>query len=418
MRTVVLSNDKIIAFLNENFINTWVANADLGRSGSLQEPIEKRRKRDEITFDTDNSLVKAIMKGWAKGSPVDTIIVSSDFELMGSLNYNEFLDNLGRMHDVDGYQLFLNDSLEGKRPGLGDLILTREQPSQEIIDTIFTPKKAHQDYTVIGINTTAFEKGGTLIIDIQLGRDDAIGLFYLLDGDRKIPSEKVPEGIDQKEWHNQYSDESKNALDALAQCWGIFPNETGQLKYNFDKGQLFKLCATGDQWGGVGGINAFLAKISVTTEIADMSESEKPEISEKTLTPVSSEINVVLNKSQPAQEVIDIFRAPGNEKQDYTVVNIDTTSFQDGGLLNIDIHVGSAEAYGSFDLFDENTDLPTEGIPEAALESAWGIEPNTSDSIKYRFEYGKIFKLGATGDWDSKEGDINAFHAKITVKEE
>lgn len=404
--------------MNENFINTWVSNADLGRSGSLQEPIEKRREREGITFDTNNSLVKAIMKGWAKGSPVDTIIVSPDFELMGCLDYNEFLDNLGRMHDVDGYQLFLNDSLEAKRPGLGDLILTPEQPSQEVIDTIFTPKKAHEDYTVIGIDTTAFEKGGSLTIDFKVGRDDAIGLFYLLDGDRKIPTEKVPEGIDSTIWHDQHSEESKNALAPLASCWGIFPNETGQLKFDFDKGQLFKLCATGDQWGGVGGINAFFAKISVNADFTDMSESEVPEIREETLMPVSSEINVVLNKSRPTREVIDIFRAPGNEKQDYTVVNIDTTTFQDGGLLIIDIHVGSAEAYGSFDLFDENTELPTEGIPEAALESAWGIEPGTSDTINYRFEKGTVFKFGATGDWNSQEGDINAFQAKITVKEE
>ena len=277
MRTGVLSNENIIAFLNENFINTWVANADLGRSGSLQEPIEKRRKRENITFDTNNSLVKAIMKGWAKGSPVDTIVVSSDCELMGSLDYNEFLDNLGRMHDVDGYQLFLNDTLEGKRPGLGDVILTPEQSSQEVIDTIFTPKNAHQDYTVIGINTTAFENGGTLFIDIQVGRDDAIGLFHLVDGGKKLPTENVPEGIDPVKWHNQYSNESENALDALTSCWGIFPGQSGQIKYVFDKGQLFKLCATGDQWGGVGGINAFVAKITVENKKETSLEIEKTE---------------------------------------------------------------------------------------------------------------------------------------------
>ena len=403
--------------MNENFINTWVANADLGRSGSLQEPIEKRRKREKITFDTNNSLVKTIMKGWAKGSPVDTIIVSPDFELMGSLDYNEFLDNLGRMNDVDGYLLFLNDSLEGKRLGLGDVILTPKQPSQEVVDTIFTPKMAHQDYTVIGINTTAFENGGTLIIDFQVGRDDAIGLFFLLDGNRKIPSEKVPEGIDPAEWHSQESDEFEKSLDALAYCWGVFPNETSQLKYDFDKGQLFKLCATGDQWGGVGGINAFVAKITVENKKETSLEIDKTEDEMDIVTPISSEINVVLNKSHPFKEVFDIFRAPGSEKHDYTVVNIDTTAFQEGGLLSIDIQVGGAMAYGSFDLFDEDTDLPTEGIPDEALESAWGIEPGTSDNIKYRFEKGKIFKLGATGDWYSNKGDINAFQAKFSVEE-
>lgn len=47
----------------------------------------------------------------------------------------------------------------------------------------------------------------------------------------------------------------------------------------------------------------------------------------------------------------------------------------------------------------------------------WGIEPGNNGTITHRFEKGKVFKLGATGDWFSKKGDINAFHAIISVKE-
>ncbi len=417
MRTVVLSQDHIIQYLNDNFINTWVANADLGRTGSLQDPIAKRREREDITFDTSHILAKVIKKGWAKGSPVDCFVISPDFDLMGSLDYNEFLDNLGRRHDDEAYQLFLQDSLEGKRPGLGDIILTPEQPSQEVIDTIHTPKMAHQDYTVIGINTTAFEDGGTLTIDIQVGRDDAIGIFHLLDGDRKIPNENVPDGIDPNEWYKQRSKASEKALGALVTYWGIFPGKNGKLKYDFDKGQLFKLCATGDQWGGVGGINAFVAKITVEDIKAESSEVIVTEDIEENQTPVSSELNVVLNREQPSQEVLDIFRAPGEEYQDYTVVNIDATAFESGGILTIDIKVGSAEPYGSFDLFDGDTILPTEGIPNEALDSAWEIEPDGTETITYRFEQGKVFKFGATGDWFSEKGDINAFTAIFSVEE-
>ena len=74
---------------------------------------------------------------------------------------------------------------------------------------------------------------------------------------------KVPDGIDPEEWHSQQSDEYEKALDALTKYWGIFPGQTGQITYQFDQGQRFKLCATGDQWGGVETINAFVAKISV-----------------------------------------------------------------------------------------------------------------------------------------------------------
>ena len=268
MRTGVLSKDAIIEFLNENFINTWVANADLGRTGSLQAPIAKRRAREGKTFNTTHALAKTIMKGWVKGSPVDCFVISPEIELMGSLDYNTFLDNMTEFDsDAEVYLQFLQDSLKDKRPGLGDLILTREQPSQEVIDTFHTLAVAHKDYTVVFIDATAFENGGTLTIDIQVGRDDAVGIFHLLDGDKKLPMEKVPDGIDPAAWNSQESDAYKKALDALARVWGIFPGQTGQITYQFDQGQRFKLCATGDQWGGTGGINAFVAKISV--EVAD-----------------------------------------------------------------------------------------------------------------------------------------------------
>ena len=67
-------------------------------------------------------------------------------------------------------------------------------------------------------------------------------------------------------------------------------------------------------------------------------------------------------------------------------------------------------------LFDGDTELPTEGIPEEALVSAWGIKAGKSGTISHRFERGEVFKLGATGDWFSEKGSINAFHARISVE--
>ena len=250
--------------MNENFINTWVSNADLGRMTTLREPIARRREREGKTFDTSHALAKVIIKGCKKGSPVDCFVISHEFELMGSLDYNLFLDNLGEFDDEEElYLLFLKESLSGKRPGLGDVILTRKQPSQEVLDTFRTPIQAHQAYTVVVIDATAFKDGGTLTIDIHVGRDKGIGIFHLLDGDKKLPTEKVPDGIDAEAWNSQQSDEYEKVLDAFTRIWGIFPGETGKLKYAFDRGQRFKLCATGDQWGGPGTINAFHAKISI-----------------------------------------------------------------------------------------------------------------------------------------------------------
>ncbi|MCG9126150.1 hypothetical protein JT359_00990 [Candidatus Poribacteria bacterium] len=231
---------------------------------SLREPIARRRKREGKTFDTSHALAQTIMKGWKKGSPVDCLVISHEFELMGSLDYNEFPENLGELdEETDAYLFFLEASLEGKRPGLGDIILTREQPLKEAVETFRTTEVVHQDYTVVVIDVTAFEDGGTLTIDIQVGRDDAIGIFHLLDGDKKLPTEKVPDGVDPEAWKNQHGEEYMKAFSALAKVWGIFPGQTGKITYQFDQGKRFKLCATGDQWGGIGGINAFRAKISV-----------------------------------------------------------------------------------------------------------------------------------------------------------
>lgn len=250
--------------MNENFINTWVTNAELGRSASLREPIAKRREREGKTFDTTHPLAQAIMKSWKKGSPVDCLVISHEFEPLGGIDYNFFPECLGEFDDwAEAYLYFLKASVAGERPGLWNLVLTPEQPSQEVVDTFRAPVVVHQEYKVVYIDTTAFEMGGTLTIDLHVGRDDGIGLFHLLDGNKKLPTEKVPEGVDPKQWHTQLSDAYNNALNALAQCCGIFPGQTGRITYQFDRGQRFKLCATGDQWGGAGDINAFHAKIAV-----------------------------------------------------------------------------------------------------------------------------------------------------------
>ncbi len=399
--------------MNENFINTWVTNAELGRTNSLRKPIAERRVREGKTFDTSHALVQAIQQGWKKGSPVDCMVISHEFEVLGGIDYNFFPECLGNFEDeVDAYMYFLKESVAGKRPGLGNVILTPEQPSHQVLDTFKVPVKAHNDYTVAYMDATEYENGGTLTIEIEVGRDDAIGIFHLLDGDRKLPSVEPPDGIVPDEWYNQESDEYKKALGALTQCWGIFPGETGKITHNFHKGQRFKLCATGDQWGDTGEINAFIATITVEERQLDSIENENTEISEDS----ASEHNIVLTKEQTTQQVLDIFCSPGSGYQDYNVINIDTTAFEDGGMLTIDIEVGGAEPAGSFDLYNQDAELPTEGVPEA-LESAWGVMPCETDNISYKFEKGEIFKLGATGDWFSEKGNINAFQLKISVEE-
>ena len=164
-------------------------------------------------------------------------------------------------------------------------------------------------------------------------------------------------------------------------------------------------------------INAFRTKISVTEDQKEPLEEKRPESDANIPEVPLSELRVLLDSAEPSQEILDVFRAPGEGYQDYTVVNIGTTAFEGGGTLIIDIHVGSADLSGSFDLFDGDAELPTEGYPTDALSSMWGIRPHQAGQIRHLFARGKVFKFGATGDWDGEKGRTNAFHAKIFVEE-
>ena len=242
MRAVVLSDERIIKFLNENFINTWIRNIDL------------RHMHDTVGFDGISPLARTIISNkWRRG-PVDTWVISPELEAIGHVAVNDYLGNNRREDgtlESENYLLFLADSLAGKLPGFENTVLTPEQPSQRILDVVRTPEYGHQDYTVVVIDTTAFENGGTLIIDVEVGDEKAYGSFHLLDADHRLtfdPYYKRPEGILLEESHDT--------------GW-LGPNETGQMTHHFECGQIFKLVALGWASNEKGSINAFHAKVSV-----------------------------------------------------------------------------------------------------------------------------------------------------------
>lgn len=250
MRAGVLSHDPIINFLNDNLINTWVPNSELGRIRSLREPIDKRREREGKAFDTTHPLAQAIIKGWKTGSkagsPVDCFVISPAFELMGKQQVNEIGNDCRRagLSEKDYYLTFLKEALAGNVPGLGNIVLTPQHFSQTVSDLFHTPTTDSLIYTVIVIDVSAFENGGVLTIDVEVGREDGEGEFYLLDGNTELPTEeKIPKD------------------DILTWIWR-HPGETGQITHHFEQGQLFKLGVIGYSDEAEAYVNAFHAKIS------------------------------------------------------------------------------------------------------------------------------------------------------------
>ena len=222
----------------------------------MREAIAKRCLREGITFNTDHALAQAIIKGWKtgskKGSPVDCFVISAEFELMGRQLVNDLDDdrrNRGLPSEEAYYQSFLNDAMDGKQPGLGNIVLTSENPSQEVSDIFRSPLVDNHKVTIVNIDVRSIEDGGTLTIDILMGREEGDGLFYLFDGDLKFTEEsKIP------------------TKSNLASTWGE-TSETCQIKYRFEHGQFLKLVATGEWDAEKPYINAFHAKISVEETI-------------------------------------------------------------------------------------------------------------------------------------------------------
>lgn len=239
-----------------------MSNVGFGRTPNKRAYIAQRGFKG---VDTTHPLAQAIINGWQLHSPVDCLVISPVLELMGRQLVNQLRHDSkdSGLSEIEWYRLFLSEALEGKRPGLGRIVLTDACPSSEIMDTFQTPMVPHQDYTVVEIDTTPFENGGILTLDIGVGRGKAEGTFYLFDGNKTLPTEKAPEGVLASVWERQQDDAYVEAIDALAVEWSIYPESTGKITYPFDRGQLFRLCATGRPQNVKGSRNAFSLKISI-----------------------------------------------------------------------------------------------------------------------------------------------------------
>ncbi len=150
-------------------------------------------------------------------------------------------NNSGTSPQADTHRIA---ALEAKDPEVP--IEETQQTQIEVLDFFQMPESGHLDYTVVHIDATAFEDGGTLTIDIRVGSGEAAGSFDLFDGDSKLPRGGI-----------------RRSSDALAHQWGIPPGGTGVIAYQFNQGQTFRLGAASDWQSKKGSTNAFYARISI-----------------------------------------------------------------------------------------------------------------------------------------------------------
>ena len=111
-------------------------------------------------------------------------------------------------------------------------------------------------------------------------------------------------------------------------------------------------------------------------------------------------------------EVLQVYGTSSTDTPEDTVVKIDTTRFESGGILHIEIQVGAGEAAGTFELFHADTELPSKEGADGALDGAWNVSPSSIGHIFHNFSRGRHFKLVATSTDAQK---ANAFLARVSV---
>ena len=190
--------------------------------------------------------------------PVDIQVLSPEAEMIIHQPDSKLRDDR-----VQRYLMLLTAAANGEvidfsgetEESMPELDLSLRKELIEVLNVFRGPGDGYQDYTPVEIDATPFEQGGTLIIDIQVGEGEATGSFDLFAGDAELPTEGFPD-------------------EALASQWDIPPGDTGRIRYQFTRGQKFKLGATGNWFCEKGSTNAFLTKISVVpTETEDTKSS-------------------------------------------------------------------------------------------------------------------------------------------------
>lgn len=129
--------------------------------------------------------------------------------------------------------------------------------------------------------------------------------------------------------------------------------------------------------------------------------------------------NVPLTLTRPTATRSDSLTASPEGTHRYTLYEVDTRAWPEGGVLTVEVDVGEGweggSSIGSFDLYPEGVTPSREGLPQGAVASAWNVAPGQRATLMHRFERGQRLLLGAEGSWSSPPGTKNVYTFRVRV---
>lgn len=171
---------------------------------------------------------------------------------------------------------------------------------------------------------------------------------------------------------------------------------------------------------GCASVNTTLDRVNQgLTALTDTTGRPASRSGARTASGAAVRATVPLSLTQPTATRSDTLTAGPEGTHRYTLHEIDTRAWPEGGVLSVEVAVAQGWEGGgsiaSFDLYPEGVTPSREGLPQGTVASAWNVAPGQGATLTHRFARGGRFLLGAEGSWSSPAGSKNLFTLRIRV---
>ena len=175
---------------------------------------------------------------------------------------------------------------------------------------------------------------------------------------------------------------------------------------------------------GCASVNTTLDRVNQgLTALTDTTGRPASRSGARTVSGAAVRATVPLSLTQPTATRSDTLTAGPEGTHRYTLHEIDTRAWPEGGVLSVEVAVAQGWEGGgsiaSFDLYPEGVTPTRTGLPQGVVASTWNVAPGQRALMSYRFERGQRLLLGAEGSWSSPVGTRNlyTFQVRVTASE-